>query len=398
MTEKTRAKGLLNKMFGAKSKETMQGGFTVMGNDEYKDTDSGYYDIGPLMSKNATYSLAIGKRGNGKTFSALKYALEQYAVDKSTSAYIRRWKDDVTGARASTIFSDLNSKGIVKSITGYDAVSYYNRIQYLSEIDEETGKVKRITPLMYMFSLSDMEHDKSTQYPTVKTIIFDEFIARNGYFPDEFIAFTNTLSTIIRDRDNCRVIMLGNTISKFCPYFQEMGLKKVYSMQQNTIDVYQYGNTKLTVAVEYTGENEASNKSNFYFAFENPKLEMITKGKWELPVFPHTLERITQENVLFSYFILFSEKVFQADIVNGNNGLYTHIHEKTTPIQDEQNDLIYCLETKEGVNYYRNILKPDIEIRRKVASFFSSGKVFYSNNDVGSYIQSYLRECVRNAY
>lgn len=379
-------KKLLSGLFGAKTNNV----------EHDAVANSQYYDIKPLMAKNATYNLVIGKRGNGKTYSALRYALEQYAKDGSTSAYIRRWKDDVTGARASTIFADMNAKGVVKELTGYDCISYYNRIQYLSNVNEETGKIDREKPLMYMFSLSDMEHDKSTQYPTVKVIIFDEFIARNGYFPDEFIAFTNTLSTIIRDRDNCRIIMLGNTISKFCPYFQEMGIKRVYSMKQDTIDVYQYGNSKLTVAVEYTGENEASGKSNFYFAFENPKLEMITKGKWELPIFPHTLERITAKNILFSYFILFSEKCFQADIVQGANGLFTHIHEKTTPIQDECNDLIYCLETKEGVNYYRNILKPDIEIRRKIATFFVNDKVFYSNNDVGSYIQSYLRECVRN--
>lgn len=374
--------------------------FGISKKQEKKREKEEYYDINPLMAKGATYSLAIGKRGNGKTFSALEFALRQWVNDKSTSAYIRRWKDDVTGARASTLFADFNSKGKVSEITSgkYDCISYFNRIQYLSTIDIDTGKVKRVEPLMYMFSLSDMEHDKSTQYPTVKTIIFDEFIARNGYFPDEFIAFTNTLSTIIRDRDNCRIIMLGNTISKFCPYFQEMGLKKIYSMQQNTIDVYQYGNSKLTVAVEYTGENKAGEKSNFYFAFENPKLEMITKGKWELPVFPHTLERITQSDIVFSYFILFSERIFQADIVSGDNGLFTHIHEKTTPIQDENNDLIYSLDVSEKKNYYKNILKPDIEIRRKVASFFVTGKVFYSNNDVGSYIQSYLRECQHNAY
>lgn len=392
---KKQGKSLLSGLFATKSKadSKMQDGNT---STNFQNINNQYYDIHKIMSKGATYNLVIGKRGNGKTYSALRYALEQYAKDKSTSAYIRRWKDDVTGARASTIFSDMNAKGVVKDITGYDCISYYNRIQYLSNVDNETGKVSRGIPFMYMFSLSDMEHDKSTQYPTVKTIIFDEFIARNGYFPDEFIAFTNTLSTIIRDRDNCRIIMLGNTISKFCPYFQEMGLKKVYSMKQNSIDMYQYGNSKLSVAVEYTGENIASEKSNFYFAFENPKLEMITKGKWELPVFPHTLERITPKNTLFSYFIIFNERCFQADIVQGVNGLFTHIHEKTTPIQDEKNDLIYCLEPKEGVNYYRNILKPDIEIRRKIASFYSTDKVFYSNNDVGSYIQSYLRECARN--
>lgn len=360
---------------------------------------SQYYDINPLMGRNATYSIAIGKRNNGKTYSAIYYALSQWQATGNTCAYIRRWKDDVTGARASSLVADFNSQGVVDKVTNgkYQLLSYYNRIQYFAVQDIDTGKVKRLEPFMYLFSLSDMEHDKSTQYPNISTVIFDEFIARNGYFPDEFIAFTNTLSTIIRSRDNVRIIMLGNTISKFCPYFQEMGLKNVYKMKQGDIDVYKYGDSKLTVAVEYTGENAAGKKSNFYFAFENPKLEMITKGKWELPVFPHSEMRITGKDILFSYFILFSEKIFQCDIVQGTNGLFTHIHEKTTPLKDADNDLIYSLDQNEKMNYYKNILKPDIPIRSKIANFFTTGKVFYSNNDTGSYIQSYLRECQRNA-
>lgn len=396
MNEKKKAKGLLNKMFGAKSNnDGMRGGFTMTSNGNYVDTDSIYYDIKPLMSKDATYSIAIGKRSNGKTFSAISYCMDKWAKDGSTCAYIRRWKDDITGARASSLLSDFNEKGKVREITGkYDAVIYYNRIQYFATYDEN-GKPIKHTPFMYMFSLSDMEHDKSTQYPNVNTIIFDEFIARNGYFPDEFIAFTNTLSTIIRNRDNVRIIMLGNTISKFCPYFSEMGLSKVTQMKQGSIDVYKYGNSDLTVAVEYTGSLQATEKSNHYFAFDNPKLAMITKGAWELPIFPHTLERITGKDVLFSFFILFSEKIFQGDIVNGERGLYLHMHEKTTPIRDADNDLIYSLDPCEKMNYYKNILKPDIEIRRKITSFFTRDKVFYSNNEVGNYIQSFLRECQR---
>ena len=36
--------------------------------------------------------------------------------------------------------------------------------------------------------------------------------------------FMNVLSTIIRDRENIKIFMLGNTVNKYCPYFDEMGL------------------------------------------------------------------------------------------------------------------------------------------------------------------------------
>ena len=58
----------------------------------------------------------------------------------------------------------------------------------------------------------------------MKTILFDEFITKGMYLTDEFMAFMNTLSTIIRQRDNVKIFMCGNTVNKFNPYFEEMGL------------------------------------------------------------------------------------------------------------------------------------------------------------------------------
>ncbi|MGC5276152.1 hypothetical protein ACPXAM_23725, partial [Escherichia coli] len=83
--------------------------------------------------------------------------------------------------------------------------------------------------------------------------------------------------------------MLGNTVNKYCPYFAEMGLEHIPKMTQGTIDVYAYGNSDLTVAVEYckSPDSKVKEASHKYFAFNNPKLEMITGGAWELNIYPH---------------------------------------------------------------------------------------------------------------
>ena len=60
-------------------------------------------------------------------------------------------------------------------------------------------------PFCYAFALSELEHDKSTAYPNVTTVLFDEFLSRKSYLPDEFVLFMNTLSTIIRERDNVKI-------------------------------------------------------------------------------------------------------------------------------------------------------------------------------------------------
>ena len=65
--------------------------------------------------------------------------------------------------------------------------------------DEDLDRdIAQDEPFCYAFALSDMEHDKSTAYPRVNTIVFDEFLTRQIYLQDEFVVFMNVLSTIIR--------------------------------------------------------------------------------------------------------------------------------------------------------------------------------------------------------
>jgi len=76
-------------------------------------------------------------------------------------------------------------------------------------------------------------------------------MTRSGYLGDEFVKFCNLLSSLIRDRKGAVIYMLANSVNKYCPYFQEMGLQDVDKMEQGEIRVYTYSGSDLTVAVEY---------------------------------------------------------------------------------------------------------------------------------------------------
>jgi len=65
--------------------------------------------------------------------------------------------------------------------------------------------------------------------------------------------------------------MCANTVNRYCPYFDEMGLTNVQKQAQGTIDVYTYRNKNLSVAFEYCDPVKATDKvASKYFAFENP--------------------------------------------------------------------------------------------------------------------------------
>lgn len=358
-----------------------------------------YYSLSKILRKNATYNVIFGERSNGKTYAVLKHALEKYWKTREQLAIVRRWTDDFVGKRGQTIMSSLTSNGngenIVSKITEgeWTGVYYYASKWFLCRYDENEKRETSEDPFAYGFSITAQEHDKMTSYPRVTTILFDEFLTRTGYVTDEFVLFMNVISTIVRKRDNVKIFMLGNTVNKFCPYFGEMGLKHVREMKQGSIDLYQYGDTRLTVAVEYVKPNKEGKESDFYFAFDNPKLQMITGGEWEIDIYPHLPMKYEHKHIMFEYFIEYDNQILHAEIVCKDGCLFTFIHPKTTPIQDEKKDLIYSPEKKPYPNWTHNILRPVNKLQKRVLDIFRQGKIFYLDNETGEVMRNYLQYC-----
>lgn len=358
-----------------------------------------YYSLTNILKKNAVYNVIIGERSNGKTYSVLKYALKQRIEHGGQVAIVRRWKEDISGRRAADIWKSLIANDEVTKLSNgqWTGITYWAGKFYLCNYDKEGKPIYNTDSdtLGYCFALSDTEHNKSISYPYITTILFDEFLTKHVYLQDEFVLFMNTVSTIVRQRTNVKIFMLGNTVNKYCPYFQEMGLTHVLQMDQGTIDVYTYGDSKLTVAVEYCATLKASRENNFYFAFNNPRLEMITSGAWELDIYPHLPVKYRPCDIQFTYFICFNGQVYQCEIIEVKGVPFTFIHDKTTPIKDTDNDLIYTLEYNPKLNYRRNILKPLTKLEERILWFYKSDRVFYQDNTVGDAINNYLKLCGR---
>lgn len=362
-----------------------------------KDTPK-YYSLDNILSKNADYNIIFGERSNGKTYAALKYGIERYIKTGEQMAYIRRWREDLRGKRAENLFANHVANGLIEELTDgkFNEVFYLSNKWFLSYYDKDKNKrYPDITPFCFGFCLSEQEHEKSSSYPNVTTIVFDEFLTRRIYLPDEFMLYMNLLSTIIRQRDNVKVFMLGNTVNKFCPYFQEMGLKNVGVMEQGTIDIYRFGEHGATVAVEYCDTIVKQKASNKYFCFDNQNLQMITGGKWELAVYPHLPCKYKPKDVLFVFYIKFNDAILQGNIIQVGDENFCYIHQKTTPIKDEDNSLIYSLEMNGKPNYKRKLISNASYVESQVARYFATDKVFFQNNEIGEIVRNYLLNSAR---
>lgn len=364
---------------------------------------SDYFSLDSILAYEADYNIIFGERSNGKTYAVLKYAVEQFVNSgyQNQTAIIRRWKEDIISKRANTLFNALQDNGEISQITNgmYSEIYYLNGKFYLSNYDSELKKhIPFNEPVAYCFALSDVEHDKSTSYPKITTILFDEFITRRYYLPDEFVIYMNVLSTIIRQRDNVKIFMLGNTVNKYCPYFVEMGLKHIPEMKQGTIDVYKFAKGKLKIAVEYTAPTKCKKASNKYFCFDSEGMDMIINGAWELAIYPHLTVKYEKSDIVFTYFIEFGDNLLQCEIICKNNEYFTYIHEKTTPIQNPDKDLIYSLKHNEKSNYRRRLLSSTTRYEKMIAEFYALEKVFFQNNEIGEIVRNYILQSTQSMF
>lgn len=365
-----------------------------------------YYRLNRILEYGASYNMIVGERSNGKSFATLERGLERYFKEGKEIGYIRRWREDVTGANGANIFSGLVANNRITELSGgkWNSVYCYSGRYFLcnyKKTEKGDTRVTALEPFAYSFALNSAEHYKSNNYPNIGTIIFDEFIPINGVGlgDQEFMLFMNMLSTIIRDpsRTDVEVYMVANTVNWDSPYFKEFGLGNVRRQQQGTIEYYQYGNSNCSLALEYceSGATKESKEGDRFFAFDNPHLEMITTGSWEMDIYPHCPCRYKPKDVKFRYFLQYNDDLIQADIVlTDDNEYFTYYHHKTGEIKDIENDLVFSnIQISPKFNYRLNLFKPYDSIGRTLLSFWTRDKVFFQDNVVGTILNNYREWC-----
>ena len=186
-----------------------------------------YYNLDKLLSySQAMLYFVIGERGTGKSFSSKKAVLSNFLKTGEQFIYLRRYKTELDSA-LTTFWSDLQSNG------------------YFEDHSLKVIKSKMLTKFTcdgkvcgYGIPLSTANILKSTAFPEVKTIIFDEFILDGcsgtyRYLKNEVTMLLDVIETVGRLRD-IKVIFLGNALSITNPYFAYFNLDLPYNSEFRT--------------------------------------------------------------------------------------------------------------------------------------------------------------------
>lgn len=234
-----------------------------------------YYTLDDVLKRKPDILMVWGQRTAGKTYSALKTVLERYKKNGSRFVYIRRWHDDIKIANAQQLFTPLP---ISEIFGGNFDVTYYSGVYYLVNLDD--GSKEEIG---FITSLSDAYHKKSVPYVDVKTIIFDEFIQQTGEpaLGGEVARWESILNTIIRDKTDVQIILLGNSVNIYSPYFTLYGVNSKSMKPGDIVEVSVPRENGITrIVAEYGQYREEIGKDASKYIF---KSKMTTKGEYEIP-------------------------------------------------------------------------------------------------------------------
>ena len=154
-------------------------------------------------------------------------------------------------------------------------------------------------------ALSTEQHYSGGSFLDVDTIIFEEFMERGRYIPNEPDRLEIFYNTIDRKRGETKLWLVGNSISRVCPYISAWGLEKIFKkLKQGEIAEHTIHNevNDVKIAVEY-----CKSSGGKQMAIGNAKT-MIDKGSWQTNPQPHLEKSYNKYTVI--YRIVFQYKDF----------------------------------------------------------------------------------------
>ena len=143
------------------------------------------------------YGMVVSKRSDGKSFAFKVIIYLAWQFCDYSSVIIRRTAEQIKPADLSRdqflkiyeMFPQFNKKN-------YDGVMYYKKQWRGYWIDSKTQKRKYDDGFCEYCAVSISENVKSNRdIDNLFLILFDEFMSRDGYLPDEFVKYANLLSS-----------------------------------------------------------------------------------------------------------------------------------------------------------------------------------------------------------
>lgn len=328
-----------------------------------------------MLSTNAQYMILLGQRANGKSYQAKVTALKAAYYDDKRFVYLRRWREDIKTKAVQAYFGDVP----VYTITNgeYDHIKVWNGEIFFARFNEE-GKEEKSNCIGRACALNESERYKSWVFKDYEYILFEEFITDKAYLLEEPRQLQQFVSTVARN-ERIHVLMIGNTLSRVCPYFSEWCLEGVLNQKQGTIDIYHYHTDSgvIDIAVEYCANVNNQNKMFF-----GQTAKQIVSGEWDTVDVPKLPRKYYEYEKVYEILLKYQKFEFVIELLvePKEGGTLCHIYPST------KGRKIYRVITDAFSDRPNITTKLDIKKKPEaiMANCFRLDKVCFSDNLTGS--------------
>lgn len=352
-----------------------------------------YYTLDRIKKIDAQFKILLGGRNIGKSYATKHDVVRDCFENNKEFVYLRRWDEDVKTKNVEPYFADLNVKEITHG--KYSAVYIYQSKIYLCNMDDKMKPTDKFL-IGYAHALNQSERYKSQIFPRVYYVIYEEFITDRLYLPNECDKLQNYASTIFRERVGV-VYMVGNTISKLCPYFNEWKLDKVERMKVHEIALFENSTDVMTddglktievrVAVEMCGAQSVLSKMAF-----GDSANMIVKNSWQSKsVARLSIEVYNQCDLLHTIFVRADNLTFRMELLNFNGLIFWYVSPMTRKIEHEEDTRIIS-ESASMYPLHTNGFNPLTDTERTAFGLLKQNKIFYCSNSCGSDFEQVLKK------
>lgn len=343
-----------------------------------------HYNLDNIDKIGARFNLIYGERSNGKSYQVKhKKGIEKYLKTGKRFILMRRWKEEISSEKIEQYFQDVD---VAKLTNGkFNCITLYRKCLYLSIYDNETGKTKRYDKIGYVVALSTEQNYAGASYLDVEDIIFEEFMSRSVYVANESSKLMNFYATVDRKRLTTRLWLVGNTISRVCPYINDWGLHNLISSQKQgtikTININVENDEPITIAIEYcksTGISSGTIGTN---------ANMINTGAWETKPQPHLPKSYNNYECLYRFGFQYQGFKFLSDYLVDKEDRKNHCWFIRPFYKDFSNKIIVFSDVIKISKYWQRDIY-NISIKndklKNLFNTFKENKIFYSSDLCGT--------------
>lgn len=348
-----------------------------------------HYNLDAIDKENATINFIYGERSNGKSYQVKhKKAVVKYLKTHRRFILMRRWREEISSEKIEQYFADVDVTGLTNA--KYNCIIMYKKQLFFATYDFDKNKTVRGEKIGYVVALNTEQNYAGASYLDVDDIIFEEFMARGAYLGNEPDKLMNFWSTVDRKRYTTKLWLVGNTISRVCPYINEWGLHKIISTQKQgtivTVDLptgtEDDNGKELTVklAIEHC---KSSGKSSMAIGKHR---DMINKGSWQSDPQPHLPKSLKEYTSRFSFIFMYQDFKFVCSYLEDNEdgNLCWFIKPYDGEIKDDS--IVVSDQVRPSPYWIRNIYDTNFPNHRlnTVLQNFRESNIFYATDLCGT--------------